>query len=82
VEQRRHTAVDPGWRVALFEVGRPPIVLETSYPLRSLAWLAALPLRLRDALNAGVSWRPVRVPGYSTVRPDAFARWHRVLTDR
>lgn len=60
----------------MFEVGRPPVVLETPYPLRSIAWLAALPYRLRDALRPGVTWRPVRVPGFSTVRHDDYARWH------
>jgi hypothetical protein len=65
--------------VALFEVGRPPIVLEQSYPLRSIAWLAGLPYRLRDGLRPGVTWRVVRVPGYSTVRPDAYAHWHRII---
>ena len=69
------------WRVAAFEVGRPPIVLETRFATRVAAWLGALPYRLRDAVRPGITWKPVRVPGYSTVRRDDFARWHHTPAD-
>lgn len=76
VEKYPHHKPDTSWRVALFEIGRPPIVLENPYPFRFMAWLAALPLRMRDILKPGSTWHPVKVPGFSTVRHNNYARWH------
>lgn len=60
----------------MFEIGRPPVVVETPFPLRLVAWLATLPRRLTSATNPGVTWRAIRVPGWSTVHDHDFADWH------
>ncbi len=64
------------WRVAMFEIGRPPVVMETPHGSHLGAWFAALPRLMKDAFEPGVTWRAIRVPGHSTVQDHDFAEWH------